>query len=232
MAKFDKKIKAQKLRRNGLSIKSIASKLEVSKSSVSIWCKNIILTKKQRDVLLKNSIIAGYKGRLLGAMMNKKKKEKIISFYRLKGKKEINKLSRKNFLIAGLALYWGEGSKNKQLNFVNSNPSIILFMFKWFQIIMNIKKDEFMPRIFINEIHKPRINKVLEFWNSLLKLPKEQFRKTIFIKTKQKKIYENHDRYYGMLAFRIKNSAKLSYRILGLIEALSRCSSTVRTEHS
>ncbi|PIY59311.1 hypothetical protein COY96_02530 [Candidatus Wolfebacteria bacterium CG_4_10_14_0_8_um_filter_37_11] len=220
MAKFEKRIKAQNLRKKGLSIKSIASDLIVSKSSVSIWCRDINLTKKQKDVLWKNAIAAGQKGRLIGAEMNKKKKESNIIFYKNQGRRDISRLSKRDFLIAGIGLYWGEGSKNGKLNFVNSDPDLILFMFKWFQDIIGVKKEDFIPRIFINRIHKSRVNKVLKFWSLLLELPVKQFRRTIFIKTKQKKIYENYDRYFGMLALRIRNSTNISYKILGLIDAL------------
>ncbi|MEK7566453.1 MAG: hypothetical protein AAB494_02145 [Patescibacteria group bacterium] len=220
MAKFEKRLEARKLRRKGRSIKSIAKRLDVSKGSVSVWCRDLKLTERQRNILMKKAIAAGHKGRMIGAEMNRQKRLESISYFKEKSLKDIGKLSKRELLVSGIALYWGEGSKGGKLSFANSDPALILFMIKWFKEIMGVKDEEFMPRIYINEIHKPREMKVLKFWAALLNLPASQFRKTIFIKTKQKKVYENYENYYGVLAFRVRNSAKLGYYILGLIDAL------------
>ena len=45
MSKYNERIKARKMRKNGISIISISKELNVSKSSISVWCKDIILTK-------------------------------------------------------------------------------------------------------------------------------------------------------------------------------------------
>lgn len=216
MAKSILKIKAQKLRKKGKSINFIASFLNIPKSTVSIWCKDVELTKKQKEKLIKNS----GKGRLMGAQANKEKKEKCIEFYKKNGKKEIGKLSERDFLIAGLALYWAEGSKTYKLAFSNSEPVAIKFMFLWFKKIMKVKNEEFMPCVFINSVHKNRINKVLSFWSEFLKLPMNQFRNPVFLNVKSKKVYENFENYYGVMSLRIKRGTNLRYKILGLIEAI------------
>lgn len=231
MSKFDKKLKALELRRKGTSIKSIAEILEVSKGTASVWCRDIVLTKEQTRKLKENAIKAGQKGRMAGTEMNKQKKRDAVAFYRESGKKEIGVLINRDLLMAGLGLYWGEGSKTDRgnLSFTNSDPDAVLFMYNWFHIIMGVKKQDFIPRIFINEIHRPRIEKVLQFWLGLLDLPREQLRNTVFIKTKQKKVYENYDSYYGIVSLRIRRSTHLRYRIIGLIDAMKnnvcRCSS-------
>ena len=47
MAKYNERIKAREMRKNGLSIILIAHRLGVTKSSVSLWCRDIILTHEQ-----------------------------------------------------------------------------------------------------------------------------------------------------------------------------------------
>lgn len=220
MAKFEKRQEARRLRIKGLSIKSIAKQLGVSKSSASLWCLDLKLTEEQREVLIKNAIAAGHKGRILGTEMNKRKKQESLQHFNEQGIKDIGILSRREFLIAGVALYWGEGSKKSKMSFVNSDPQLILFMFKWFQEIMGVEKDDFMPRIFINEMHRPRAEKILAFWSNLLDLPREQFGNIVFLKMNAKKVYDNYDDYFGVLALGSRKSTSLKYRILGLIEAL------------
>ena len=55
MAKFKEKILAQKLRHQGKSVKAIAKFVNISKSTVSRWCSNILLSETQKENLLKNS---------------------------------------------------------------------------------------------------------------------------------------------------------------------------------
>ena len=50
MAKYKEKIEARKMRIGGISIDKIALKLKVSKSSVSLWCRNILLTPEQIEI--------------------------------------------------------------------------------------------------------------------------------------------------------------------------------------
>lgn len=222
MSKFDKKTQALKLRRKGMSIKAISEKLDVSKGTASVWCRDIVLTQEQEKHLKEGMIKAGHKGRMLGAEMNRKKKTDAIAFYRKSGKNDIVSLSKRELFISGVALYWAEGVKASQsrLAFVNSDPKLILFMYKWFGLCLQVKSNEFAPRIFINEMHQKREKKLVEYWSSLLQLPKEQFGNVVFLKMKQKKVYENYDSYFGILSLGVVKSTHLKYKILGLIEAL------------
>ena len=220
MAKFEKRLAALKLRRRGYSIRSIASHLQVSKSSASIWCRDLQLTKKQELRLIRNAIRAGHRGRMIGAKRNREKKEEQIEFYRKLAEREVAKLTKRDLLIAGAALYWAEGNKKSKFAFTNSEPQMIKFMSYWFQRILGVKKDELMPRIFINAIHEPRIKKVIIFWSRLLRVPTFQFGKPVFLRDRPKKIYEKYHSYYGVLTLGVRKSAKLKYRVLGLIDAL------------
>ncbi|OGF65255.1 hypothetical protein A2Z53_02665 [Candidatus Giovannonibacteria bacterium RIFCSPHIGHO2_02_42_15] len=154
MAKSDKRLLALKFRRQGWSIKHIARHLKVAKSTASIWCRDLVLTPRQKSVLVEKAIKAGHYGRMKGANYNKEKKEQITQFFKDEGIKKISIISDREFLISGLSLYWAEGSKKDKLSFVNTEPGMILFMYKWFSEVMGVKKEDFMPRIFINEIHR------------------------------------------------------------------------------
>ena len=61
---------------------------------------------------------------------------------------------------------------------------------------------------------------MLKFWANLLQLSLLQFRKPYFIKTVQKKVYENYDSYYGVMHLQVKCGTNLRYRVLGLIEGI------------
>ena len=54
MGKIALQEKARDLRRRGFSIKAIEKQLSISRSSASIWTRDVVLTKKQIDKLYTN----------------------------------------------------------------------------------------------------------------------------------------------------------------------------------
>ena len=220
MAKVKEKKKALKLRKQGKSISDIANTLGVSKSSVSLWCQEITLTKKQTENLRKIQIAAGHKGRIKGAAMNKHKRLKAIKKHELVGVTEIGLLSKRDMLMLGIGLYWGEGVKSRTgtAALVNSDPSLLIIGKKWFNQCLGVLDTDFRPYIYVSEHHKKRSSNILSFWSKKLDLPSSSF-KIIFLKNRPKKLYQNHNEYYGVLQLRVKKSTDLKYRIQGLIEA-------------
>ncbi|MEK7664859.1 MAG: helix-turn-helix domain-containing protein [Patescibacteria group bacterium] len=221
MAKSKERNKAIELRKKGKSIKKIAKILEVSKSSVSIWCADIKLTQKQVEKLHKNMVKGSYHGRMIGAKMQHAIRMKRVKNAEESSIKEIGKLSKRDLLIAIAALYWGEGSKKKREFFlINSDPEMIKFLMKVFRKLFKVKKDRFTLAVGINVIHKNRDEEIKGYWSKITKIPKDQFRKTIFIKAKNKKNYKNFKTYYGTLRINIKKSIDIYYKTMGLIKGL------------
>ena len=220
MAKSEARLLALKMRRDGRSIRDITQVLSVSKSSVSLWCRDIQLTQKQRSKLFKNQIKEGLRGRLIGAEINRNKRLENIVEQETIARNIINNLTSRDILMLGIALYWGEGTKNQSTSttaITNSDPETVLFARNWFEQL-GVGRDMFRPYIFISETHKTRKRIILHFWSRYLDIPKNQFAKIVFLKGRPKKIYENHNSYYGVLALRVRRSKTLKYRILGLIK--------------
>ena len=234
MAKVREKELARKYRKAGKSIKSIARTLSVSPSSVSIWCEDIRLTPVQIRKLDEERHDLRMKGLLKGAQMNKEKKLTRISLHKKEAKAVFRVLDKRELLIAGLGLYWGEGVKKGNTSLVNSDPKVIAFAVRWFTLGLGVDQSDLRPRIFINHIHASRVAKVREFWSQYLKIPEDQFARTILIKRANKKVYENHNTYYGVLALRVRRATDLKYKILGLIDALAdaEVAQVVRASHS
>jgi len=97
---------------------------------------------------------------------------------------------------------------------------MIKFMYLWLRKVMKIKKEDIKPRIAINEMHRPRIDKVLSFWSILLGLPVSQFGNPWYVKAKVNKVYENYDSYYGILRLGVRKSGILKHRTLSMIKIL------------
>lgn len=221
MAKSIEKIKAQILRKRGESIKVIAKRLSVSKGAVSRWCRDIELSSEQVDALNKRRIKGGYAGRLKGARMQRERKLALIRDYDQIAQKVCRKLSRREFLLTGVALYWGEGTKtDTRIGFANSDPALIRFIMKWFREVMYVSDERFSFTVIINETHKHRIREVESFWAGVVGCSKDRFKKSAFVKAKNKKVYLNAKEHFGTLHIYVHRGVHEKYKILGLINAL------------
>ncbi len=221
MAKTKEKNKALELRQKGKSIKEIAKKVGVVKSTVSFWCRDIKLTSKQIEELHKKMIKGSYKGRMKGARIQYERRIKKIKKYNKEGIRQIGRLSNRDLLIAGLSLYWGEGSKKtRSVSLSNSDPKIIKFAIKFLKRTFNIDKNRLGAYIGINRVHRNRIEDVENYWSKITGIPGKQFTKTTLIKAKNKKNYSNFQVHYGTITIKVRKSADLYYRIIGLIKGL------------
>jgi len=229
MAKSKEKNQALKLRQQGKSMKEIAEEVGISKGTVSLWCRDIQLTPEQMKKLCSRRIECGHKGRMKGARMQYERRLQRIVDGKSDGLGRLKALTKRDLLIAGLALYWGEGSKkNRRVKFVNSDPEVIKFIMRWFREVWKISEDRFAPSVGINEIHRHRVEDVEKYWSEVARIPAEQFRKTTLIKAKSKKIYKNFDVHYGTLSVDIRRPAEIYYRIMGLIDALGKLGVSVK----
>lgn len=223
MAKSKERNKAIILRKGGKSIKDIAKKIKVSKSTVSLWCRDIELTPVQVKKLHEKMVKGSYRGRMKGARGQYEKRLERIRTSEVDGIKKIGKMSERDLLIAMGALYWGEGSKKKrELRLNNTDPEMIKFVIKIFRKIWKVPKDQFSLSVMINKIHRKREEELKGYWSNITKIPENQFTKTIFIKSKNKKNYANYPRYYGTLTIKIKKSCHIYYQIMGLIKGLTK----------
>lgn len=221
MSRFEEKRIAHTLRKQGRSITSIAKQLGVSKSSVSLWCRDIKLTSIQQQRLKQNSFDAGNKGRIIGAEINRQKRLNSIELYKKQGQIEIGELSDRDLTMLATALFWAEGAKTgSRFIFINSDPSMIVLMVHYLTKVLKIDRERITATIQINHIHKNRIESVYDFWSSLLKLPIEHFGKPYYINVVPKKKYQNHDLYNGILRLRVNRGSGLQYKLLGYINAL------------
>ena len=222
MARIKERELVQKMRRGGASIKDIEKKLHINRGTVSYWCRDILLSAKQIEILRKRQKREGIKALLRSA--EKKRAERLtrVEQFNIMGKKDVGKLTTRDLFLVGLSLYWGEGYKkgNEEFGFTNSDPSIIKFIIKWLKEIYNINRDDLILRISINHVHKSRSQALIHFWLKETGVSSEQFTKTSFIKTKSKKIYENHNQHFGTLRIKVRRGTNLRRRILGSINRL------------
>lgn len=217
MAKSKEKNKACELRLQGKSIREIAKRLKVSKGSVSLWCRDIELTSQQIKKLQKKMLAGSYKGRLKGARIQLQRRLKRTALLEKEGAKLLDSLSRRDLLLIGAGLYWGEGSKQNRARITNSDPDIIKFTINWFRSVWKIPKSNFTLQVLINKIHRYRVSEVEKYWSSITGIPRSQFTKTTLIKAKNRIFYKNFKIHYGTLTVSIQRGGELRCKIMGLI---------------
>lgn len=223
MAKSKEKNQALQLRQKGGSIKDIAKKLKIAKSTISLWCRDIKLSPEQTRRLHEKMIKGGYKGRMKGAQMQYENRLKREKESKEKGIKMVGNLSLRDLFIVGTALYWGEGDKKRRaFKITNSDPNLIKFILIWLKRIWKINNQRLSACVFINKIHEERKEEVENYWSKITGIPRKQFTKTILIKSKNKKNYSNFKKYYGTVSIKVKNPVELYNLVMGLIEGLKR----------
>lgn len=214
--KLREKIKAIELRKEGLSYERILQLVGVSKGTLSQWLKDIPLTDKQ-VVSLKGRAKSRYAGAKANQTRAKSKKEQIFEAAR----KEAQQLVGKPLFVAGLMLYWAEGTKNgATVAFTNSDPAMVRLMMRWFREICCVPEKKFRILVFI---HSLLINDDWQQkWIEVTGVPLSQFNrphvKPTITKHRKNKLYE------GTCVIKINDVAllaKIKGWQRGLVEMLS-----------
>ncbi len=187
MARFEDRRKAIELRLAGQTYSSIRGKLNVNKSTLSDWLKNIELTKEQLERISSDTI-----ARRVETYINttRIRRQKISETFYQDQKKKLLPLSNRDFLIAGLFLYLGEGAKSdrSRIQITNSDPAIIKFSIFWINKILGVAKDKLKVQL---HLYKDMdIESEIRFWLNETGLNREQIIKPYIKKTSSLKI--NH----------------------------------------
>ena len=213
MKRWETKEMVVLLRKKGLSYGEIRAKIPLAKSTVSDWCKDIKLTKKQISRLSELKGKGSYEASLKGAKANQEKRTKEIQQIKEMARSEVSLLLKEKFWIAGLMLYWGEGHKSGKVGISNSDPNIIKFLIEWLRKYCNVDNSKFKPHLNLHSGQNE--NEIKEFWSKIINVPKEQFGKS-YIK-KEGTGHRKNILYNGTLRVDICN-LNLLYKILGWIE--------------
>ncbi len=173
--KFKEKEIARKLRFNGDSIKDIASQLNISKGSVSLWVRDIKLTKEQLTRLSsKGQKLDVIERRRTTRLANENRRRQLIID---SASVEIKDISKRELWLIGIMLYWAEGGKTQSMvRFSNSDPQMIKIIMAFFRRICHTPEEKFRGHI---HIHPHLDYKAAEnYWSSIAKIPLSQFYKT------------------------------------------------------
>jgi hypothetical protein len=221
MAKFKEKNEAVKLRIKGWSIGDIAKKLLISKSTVSMWCRDISLSDTAIREIAKKSKKKSTDALLHYSESLRIQRQQRTSESETKGKERLGLLSKRDIFCIGIGLYWGEGYKkgSQEFGFTNSDPQMVRFYVKWLEIVFGVKKNDLILRISINAQHTSRVHEVEKYWEGLLGLPSKSFTKLSLIKTTSKKIYNDRN-HMGTLRIKVRKGTSMRREVMGAIRSI------------
>jgi hypothetical protein len=219
------KAQATELRKQGFSYNEISTKLDIPKSTLSLWLSGIKLTLKAQERISARV----YEGSLVG-LIKRNKNQTVLAQERAREIRKIAKIEAENLLrdrlfLVGVSLYWAEGykkgafgSKWKAVDFANSDPDLIRIMMKFFRKICKIDISKIKIQLIAHK--NIDIRQAIEFWSALTKIPKDQFIKTCCSLSSHSKGKRNKNSLtHGTVHIRI-NDVKLFFRIIGWIDGL------------
>ncbi len=223
MSKIKEKEQALMMRKSGNSIADIAKKLKVSKSTVSYWCRDIVLSKRARENIIRASKNKSTEGILRYTESLRQKRILQTDEDIERGASLVGNLSARDILCIGLGLYWGEGYKrgSQEFGFTNSDVTMVLFYLAWLERCFGIKRNDLIFRVSINELHSTRIRDVEMYWASKMKIPLSQFTKSSLIRTTARKVYLNQSEHYGTIRIKVRRGTRMRRVVLGAIKRLS-----------
>ena len=167
--------KAIKLRKKGFSLAEISHRLKISKSTASLWSRNILIGQKGKDRVNRNLQKARTKSK---AVLHQKKLDR-LSFAQEKARELLRdiEINKNTSLIALSAMYLCEGDKNNtRIAFTNSDPNLIRAFMFMLQSVFVIKPEKLRINVHLHDYHDEK--EILSFWSSVTNVPLSQFTKT------------------------------------------------------
>lgn len=211
-AKDDLRARARELRKQGRTYDEIQVELGCSKSSISLWVRD--LPKPPPRTPEEASAIArrGWEATL-------KRREEERQRTKADATRDIGALSDRDLFIAGVALYWAEGTKDKPyarregVIFVNSDPNVIQLYLAWLNLL-GVEPERIGYRVMIHRTAD--VAGAERYWADLVGVDVTALQKTTIKKHNPKTVRKNAgEAYHGCLVIRVLQSADLYRRIEG-----------------
>lgn len=162
------------LRRKGYSVREISDNLGASKSSISLWVRNVPLSKHARKILERKYT----KGQLASQRVHRATTEEKLNKARMWAKLVVrnSKMSSDVERIVCAMLYWCEGAKSKNdtsFIFANSDPDLVFMFLSLLRKNFDINESKFRVLVHLHDYHSE--SRQLQFWAKVTKIPLSQF---------------------------------------------------------
>lgn len=206
---------AIRLRRRGLSLKEIAEKLKISKSTASDWLSPIDLSIYAQKRLTNRQVLGRFK-----VIANKRKlkegQKKLLEKRAYELLKNTN-LSKEIIKLCCTLLWWCEGNKDDSMvRFTSSDSTLIKNFLFLLRSGFEIDESKFRALVHLHSYHNETAQK--NFWSVVTSIPVSQFNKSHQKLNTGKRF---HDDYQGCIAISYYD-AKIAKELYALYNAFNR----------
>jgi hypothetical protein len=162
--KLEAQQQARRMRAENMTLADIAAVLGVSRSSVSLWVRDVPFTPSTRRYGPQRRTHPAHTAKL----------RQIEELDRL-GIQRIGTLGEHAFLVAGVALYAGEGAKGDGVvKFANTDARMIAFFCAWLRRVFVIDESRLRVHVYLHE--GLDLEAADRHWARVTGVPRTQFR--------------------------------------------------------
>jgi transposase-like protein len=220
-AKDELRVQARELRGQGRDYEEIAATLGVSKSSVSLWVRDLPRPARLSYEECRKRSAEG--ARRYWAAERPAREARRIAVCEAAAA-EIGSLAAREVLIAGAIAYWCEGGKTKpdqradRVMFINSDPSLIRFFLRFLDAT-ETPRTNLRFRVYIHE--NADVETAQRFWMDVTGAPSDRFSRPTLKRHNPKTVRKNvGEDYHGCLRIDVHHSADLYRKIEGWAAAI------------
>lgn len=222
-AKSRTKTKAIELRLQGLTYTEIQRQVPVSTATLSNCLHQVKLNQEQT----KRIVSLQARKRQEGATLRKQDRLKRTEQTMNQAAQMISRLTIREMLLIGTALYWAEGSKQNSksvsqgLIFSNSDPKMIALYYQWLISVFHVDQSQITIELYLHENKILRKKAIVQYWAQRLSLPEIKFDR-IYIKRHTTSRPSSDREYYGLVRVVVKRSTNLNKQVAGWIHGICK----------
>lgn len=214
------KQRAINLRRQGKTYNEILREIPVAKSTLSLWLREVGLSKKQTQLLTAKK----YEAQKRGALARKLQRLRTTLDIHTVSKAELGKLTKRDLFILGIALYWAEGTKEKEvrpgsgIQFANSDAVMVHLFIRWLSDFARVSRQDLVVDLYLHTTHQHRLSEVKGFWEKELGLPVTH----VYYKrhNPQTRRLNSGTGYHGLVCLKVRSSSGVVRRLAGFTQAI------------
>jgi hypothetical protein len=200
--------RARGLRARSWTLKDIAVELGVSKSSVSVWVRDVEFDPRPR-----NRGPSSHKPHPLTL-----EKQRQLERCREEAEARVSSLTERDFFMYGLARYHGEGFKTETtgVGMANTDPGLLRMFAMWLRQFFEIDEQRLRARLYLHV--GLDLAGATAYWSDLLDIPEAQFRKPY--RAEPRGSYRRSKHEFGCPSVRYTDLL-LHRRVMAMISAVS-----------
>jgi transcriptional regulator with XRE-family HTH domain len=199
--------RARELRAESWTLADIARELGVSKSSVSVWVRDIEFVPRPRN--------RGHVSQRPHPMHLAKLAE--IERCDVWARETLDRPTDREFLVAGAALYAGEGAKTDgSVKLANTNPGLLMLFLDWLRYFFDVDEARLRVNLYLHV--GLDVERVISYWSELTAIPENQFTKPYRAVADPSIRRSKHPMGCPCVVY---SSSSVHRRVMGLVRALT-----------